>query len=449
MDVCLVLTHRCNLACTYCYAGDHHARRMEDEVIDRAVDLLFADGAERAQLSFFGGEPFLRLEAMRRAVTRARARAAGRGAPLTLQCTTNGTVIDPERVAFVRETGMRVTVSIDGVREAHELHRPTAGGGSSFDTALRGLRMLIAAGARPDALMVVSPQTVTHVYRSVSWLWDEGVTTVRANAVLDAPWEPRDRDELREQLWAVAAEMVARRRAGQAALFEPFARALRGAGPGAATAPARRQIVVATGGNLYPCAPMVGEDRDAGPEAALRLGHLDDGAPAIASRIDRRGAGCDRGGKACACAAYLETGDRDTAGPNGLWYGRLVEELGTAAAAALAPPRESGGTARRPFLVGLAAAVGAAAVAAPALLRAGLGAGRPATTPVELEMVERVQGGLEVSPPEPVPEPPPDPPAPGQMLAPPEPDIAVDGNMRSPEVEMVRGEIGPPPAPAD
>jgi len=425
MDVCLVLTHRCNLACHYCYAGEHHRRQMEDEVVDRAVDLLFSDGTDTAQLSFFGGEPFLRMDAMRRAVVRAR-RQAGSQRRLILQCTTNGTVLDGEAIEFVRESGMRVTVSIDGVKEAHDLHRPRAGGGSSFEQCLRGLRGLVAAGARPDALMVISPQTVPYVYRSVSWLWSEGVATVRANCVLDADWEGRDRDELREQLWAVASEMVARRQRGEPALFEPFAAALRrGARQMDPALPPRRerqQVVVATEGNLYPCAPMVGEDRDVGPEAALRLGHLDDGAVKIAGAVSRGGAGCDSG-KGCACAAYLETGNRNTAGPNGLWYGRLCDELGAAVAVTLGGPRRESG--RRPFLIGLAAALGGASIGVPALSALFAedekkGCQLPGSGPVDPDL----------SPP------------PGEMLVAPTPpppptvsDESVDGLMRAPEPE--------------
>jgi uncharacterized protein len=450
MDVCLVLTHRCNLACHYCYAGEHHRRQMDDRVVDRAVDLLYSDGADTAQLSFFGGEPFLRLDAMQRAVERARQRAAERDARLLLQCTTNGTVLDEEAVRFVRESGMRVTVSIDGIKEAHDLHRPRAGGGSSFDQCVRGLRGLVAAGAQPDALMVISPQTVPYVYRSVSWLWSEGAMTVRANCVLDADWRSSDRDELREQLWAVASEMVARRQRGEPALFEPFAAALRRGraqrGPAVPARRERQQIVVATEGNLYPCAPMVGEDREVGPEAALRIGHLDDGAARIAGQVSRRGAGCDAGGKACACAAYLETGDRDTAGPNGLWYGRMCDELGTAAAAALAQPRRLE-TGRRPFLIGLAAALGGASIGVPAL-SALFG---------EEEKKAGCKLPVTTDPPPDVPPPPgqmlaPPPPPPetdvaidGGLRAPPEPEIVVKGNMKAPEPEVrVRGDFASP-----
>ena len=75
MDVALVLTHRCNFACGYCYAGEHHKTDMDEGVLERAVELLFADAEPSVQLSFFGGEPFLAFDAMRRAVTLAEARA--------------------------------------------------------------------------------------------------------------------------------------------------------------------------------------------------------------------------------------------------------------------------------------------------------------------------------------------------------------------------------------
>ena len=88
-------------------------------------------------------------------------------------------------------------------RAAHELHRPRAGGGSSFYQSLGGLRALVEAGCEPDAMMVISPQTVSFVYASVSWLWTEGVRRVRANVVLDAPWFAEDRAELGDELAVV------------------------------------------------------------------------------------------------------------------------------------------------------------------------------------------------------------------------------------------------------
>ncbi len=489
MDVSLILTHRCNLDCGYCYAGEHHRAAMPPDTTDRSVDLMFADDADTVQLSFFGGEPFLAFDVMKRAVARARERAAVTGKTLLIQCTTNGSVLRDEHVAFVAASGVRCTVSIDGVREAHDLNRPCGGGASSFDQVLAGLRRLVHGGCDPDAMMVITPETTPYVYRSVCFLWDENVRKVRANILLDAPWTSADRDELREQLLAVSGELVARRSRGQRAVFVPLEagmrnererarkRSLLGIAPVTAAAcgglsEKRQQIVVGTTGNLYPCAPMVGEDRDDGPEAALRLGHLDDGTNAIAAQVNRRGAGCGDG-KGCACAAYLETGDRDTPGANGAWYGRVCEQLGAAVVIALADlPGQRDRIGRRPFLFGLAAA-GGVALATPALLQAGLfggdepdacttqGSAAPPPAPaapthvvdtppepsedVDGEMLvapdpeppEPMVKGEMKAPPKPPPPPEPDPPVPGQVMAPPPPKPAPPAAKN----EVVRGDI--------
>lgn len=365
MDVALILTHRCNFACGYCYAGEHHKTDIEPGVLERAVDLLFSDGADSAQLSFFGGEPFLAFDAMKRASALAQAKAKETGKHLVLQCTTNGSLIDEEHVRFVLETGMRVTVSIDGVREAHDKNRPCAGGRASFDQAYEGLRKLLDAGAACDAMMVITPQTAEHTYLSVSFLWSEGVRTVRANVALGAavPWTKSDRAELREQLVSIGWELLARKLRGEDGTFEPFEREIKAhASGGTAAAPPRAKIVVATGGNLYACAPMVGDDRAS--EACI--GHLDLGAEKIAELVRAEGVSCGKGG-ACECAAFLETGDRKTPGQMGRWYGAVCAQIGATIADALAQheraqrPRKKS---RRPLLIGIAAVLGAA-IAAP------------------------------------------------------------------------------------
>jgi len=389
MDVTLVLTHRYDLvpglACSYCYAGEHHKAAIDDATLERAVDLLWADGASVAQLSFFGGEPFLQPERMQRAIARARAaEAAVPGRSLLLQCTTNGTLVGAREAAFVRAERMRVVVSIDGVREAHELNRPRAGGGSSFASVYKGLRTLVEAGCAPQALMVVTPATALFAFRSVRWLWDEGVEVVRANLDARAGWSPEFRADLHAEMVALGRELLHRRLRGKSVAFVPFEVGAAGRAGCASDAAPRLRVVVGTSGNLYPCGPMVGEDRVHGPEAGVRIGHLDDGAEAIVARVQKDGVSCGTGG-ACACAAYLETGDRNTPGANSRWFGKLCADVGGAVAAGLVqatprrtptqPPEEpeaaedSQRRARRQALVGLAVGAGGLALAATGLVQ--------------------------------------------------------------------------------
>src|SRR5215470_1263919 len=266
MDVTLVLTHRCNLRCEYCYAGEHHGAAMDEATIRRAVELLFADGAETAQLSFFGGEPFLEFAKMQLAVELARKAAAGR--TLLLQCTTNGSLLGPRQVAFVRSNRMRISVSIDGVAEAHDLTRRDARGGSSFAAVARGLRRLVSARTDPSALIVVTPATAPFLFRSVRWLWKEGVERVDVNLELTGRWTLAERDVLREELIAIGREALAQRLRGRDVWLAQLGYEI--------AEPRRRQVVVGVDGRLFACAPLVNDGRD----ATRCIGHLDRGAEA-------------------------------------------------------------------------------------------------------------------------------------------------------------------------
>lgn len=71
--VTFIVTHQCNLRCTYCYEHNKSDRKMDLETARKCVDLLFAEDARRSELvndvdahgliiEFIGGEPFLEID---------------------------------------------------------------------------------------------------------------------------------------------------------------------------------------------------------------------------------------------------------------------------------------------------------------------------------------------------------------------------------------------------
>jgi uncharacterized protein len=60
MKYTLFLTHRCNLACEYCYVSKN-SDRMSLETAAKIIDFAFRNtpAAEEIELGFFGGEPLL------------------------------------------------------------------------------------------------------------------------------------------------------------------------------------------------------------------------------------------------------------------------------------------------------------------------------------------------------------------------------------------------------
>ena len=94
----LMVTHACNLRCSYCYAGAKTARAMPPDVarasIDRAVASIAPGGT--LELGFFGGEPLLEAAMVAATIGYAARQSTRAGVALDVTLTTNGTLEGPE-----------------------------------------------------------------------------------------------------------------------------------------------------------------------------------------------------------------------------------------------------------------------------------------------------------------------------------------------------------------
>ena len=164
----LSLTGRCNLGCAYCYYADEMTERR-----DLPAERWLAFFAELKTLAartvtLSGGELFMRrdLWELIDGVVAAR---------LRYSVLTNGTLITEETIGCFREGGRRrrldsIQVSIDGSCPA--VHDASRGAGS-FEKALRGLRLLKAAGFPLTARVTVNRHNVDDLENTVRLLLDE------------------------------------------------------------------------------------------------------------------------------------------------------------------------------------------------------------------------------------------------------------------------------------
>jgi uncharacterized protein len=164
----LAVAQKCNLGCTYCYAqeGDFGgpAKDMPLDTALGAVDLLLADvpAGGRVNLAFLGGEPLVNRRVLREATERAAERAAERDVTITFSITTNGTLLREDDADFFERHGFAVTVSLDGLREAHDLLRPYKSGRGTYDAILANVRPLLARQRRMQvsARVTVTPRNL-------------------------------------------------------------------------------------------------------------------------------------------------------------------------------------------------------------------------------------------------------------------------------------------------
>lgn len=345
MHLTLVLTHDCNLACTYCYTGEKYRLAMDWDIAQRAVDFAFT-GQGDVEIGFFGGEPLMAFDMLLRVCEYAQGRSRTEGRRVRFALTTNGTLLTAERAHTLAALGVEVTLSLDGVREAHEATRPRRTGRSSFDATLRAAQRILEAGMPLEVIAVVATGNVRYLGQSVRFLADLGARQITLNPCFEEAWSDEQLALWEQGLIDAAAVYAERMRAGRPLAMPTFDNKLLAAAKGGLAAcdgcsAGERELAVAPSGNLYGCARMVGEDRD----DALVIGHLDTGVvPALVRARLPRGQNdpaCDacaerwRCGAYCACANRAETGRTDTPGGTQCWYEQATARVADAVGAAL------------------------------------------------------------------------------------------------------------------
>ena len=152
-SVTFIVTHQCNLRCTYCYETAKSDERMSEEIGRRCVDTLFdedekGDGLINAEnsdgliLDFIGGEPLLEIELIDRIMSYFLEKAVEKNhrwaTHYMISMSSNGTLYHtPEVQKFLQKYDGRVSIGItlDGDKQTHDSCRVDCAGCGSYDKA--------------------------------------------------------------------------------------------------------------------------------------------------------------------------------------------------------------------------------------------------------------------------------------------------------------------------
>lgn len=137
--LCLHVAHDCNLKCEYCFAeeGEYHGKRalMSKEVGRAALEFLVENSGARYNLEvdFFGGEPLMNFDVVKDLVLYGKKLEETHHKKFRFTMTTNGVLLDDEKLAFINEYMHNLVLSLDGRKEVNDRVRPLAGGQGSYD----------------------------------------------------------------------------------------------------------------------------------------------------------------------------------------------------------------------------------------------------------------------------------------------------------------------------
>jgi uncharacterized protein len=335
LNLALVLNHRCNLRCRYCYTGRKFDRAMPLDVAYRAVEFgLDQSRTGHLTLSFFGGEPLMEIEAMEAIVPYAEKRAQERSATLIFSISTNGTLLDKRRLTLLRDHKFHIQVSIDGVPAAQNLARPFADGRPSHAEVFANLQRLVSEDLLEQVVAIIDPATVPWLCESYQQLAAAGAREIHFSPNYLGDWTDEACARFESALRDMGEAYLDGYRQGQSLRLDPLygkivSHLIRGTSRPRRCGFGADEMAVAPSGRIYPCDRMVREDDN----PAMQLGDLENGLDrarcqkiqASRRQVDPECAACDlrpRCVQWCGCAQWETTRTLGRVSPIFCWFER-------------------------------------------------------------------------------------------------------------------------------
>ena len=274
--LCINIAHDCNLRCQYCFAGQggygQWRMLMSFDVARRAVDFLIAHSGprEHCELDFFGGEPLMNWHVVQQTIDYVHKLEKKHGKKIKMSLTTNGLLLDKEKVKYLTDNHISLILSLDGRKEMHDRMRPGVHGEGTYDEIVKNLQYCVA-NRKGEEYYVRGTFTRYNMdfTTDVIDMIDKGFPAVSMEPVVgedtaDYSIKEEDLPRVKAEYDRLAKLFIAREEEGRPFFFFHFnmdlwkgpclPKRLRGCGAG------HEYLAVVPNGDIYPCHQFVGRE---------------------------------------------------------------------------------------------------------------------------------------------------------------------------------------------
>ena len=274
--LCIHICHDCNMRCRYCFAdeGAYHSKResMDFETAKAAVDFLLKNSGNRKvlEMDFFGGEPLMNLDVLKKTVYYAKEEGAKVGKKFLFTTTTNALLLNVETVRFFNEEMENVVLSLDGRKEVHDAIRKSVHGKGTFDLIIEKIKNFIALrGDKSYYVRGTFTAKNLDFAKDVLFIADQGVDSISMEPVVtdiaDLQIREEHLDTIAKEYENLCDAYLQRYAEGQGFNFFHFNIDLEG-GPClskrvSACGAGNEYFSVTPNGDLYPCHQFAGNEK--------------------------------------------------------------------------------------------------------------------------------------------------------------------------------------------
>jgi len=222
VQLMLIPTYSCNLACTYCFQHgiDGRPQMMSKETVDSFFDYArteFAHATVKPFVTLFGGEPLINSKAQREIVDHIVEHCAREG--YEIAAVTNGYDFADYVDLLSRAKIKEIQFTLDGGKEMHDKRRMTANQKGTFDRVVAGMEKAVERGIPINLRSVVDKENVADLVALAELMEERGwmdlpprlfKTQIGRNYELFECYEKPEHLFSQVELWAEVAKLAER-----------------------------------------------------------------------------------------------------------------------------------------------------------------------------------------------------------------------------------------------
>lgn len=213
-------------------------------------------GQRNISIQFFGGEPLVEWETLKVFVTEMKdlCRALYDKEP-RFGMTTNGTLLNDERLQFLKKHNINLLLSLDGRKNVHDVHRKNKDGEGSFDKI--PLALIMSYFPNVQIRPTITPETIDGWSNELEWFYSIGLTNVATEVNYEGEWTDEKLEIARKEFEKIAKLYLKKRKAGQKIWLKFVEDARMNVNvkeqKGVVCGTANNSIAIDAAGNIYAC----------------------------------------------------------------------------------------------------------------------------------------------------------------------------------------------------
>ena len=205
ISICyFILSEQCNLACKYCFLGNNDKQKrhnfstenMTVETADKAIEFFIRQMKEsgldtednQAAIIFYGGEPMVNYPVLKYVANKINnlrsTEMCLRNAELSM--VTNGLLLNEERILELKDMGVSIAISIDGVTEKANSMRVDVAGNPVFSRILNTLDKCKELGVNVSLSVTLSEETVKDTQNVLKLIDDYEIKSLGFNIMMSS-----------------------------------------------------------------------------------------------------------------------------------------------------------------------------------------------------------------------------------------------------------------------